>query len=62
MKVKVKVMAIVVGELGTVPKLSEKRLEEGDIRKMIETIPSTVVKIGYNIQKSSVDLGRLAVI
>ena len=43
MRVRVTVIAVVVGALGTVPKSSEKRLEELEIEERIETILTTAL-------------------
>ena len=39
----VKVIPIVVGALGTIPKCLEKRLEKLEIRERIETIQTTAL-------------------
>ena len=59
---KVKVIPIVVGALGTVPKGLEKSLENLEIRGRIEDHPEhCTAAICQNTQKSPGDLRRLAV-
>ena len=57
--IKVTVIPLVIGALGTVPKDLERGMEELEIRRRIKTMQT--VEIGLNTEKSPGDLRRLAV-
>ena len=57
---KMTVIPIVIGALGTIPKSLEQRLVEQEIRERIETnLDHSSVKIGLNTKKGFGDLKRL---
>ena len=59
---RVTVIPIIVGALGTVPKPLEKGLERLEIGGRIKSIHTlSIVEIGQNIQKGPAYLKRLAV-
>ena len=60
--IKVTVIPIVIGALGTITKELVQGLEDLEIREEVETIPNYgIIKIGQNTEKSAGDLRRLHV-
>ena len=57
---KVTIIPIVTGALGTVTEELVQGLEDLEIRERVETI-QTIIEIGQNTQKSPVNMRRLAV-
>ena len=58
---KVTVIPVIVGTLGTVSNGKEKIERIGNQRKNRDHLDHSIVKIGKNIQKSRLDLRRIAV-
>ena len=51
---------IVIGAVGTVTKELLKGLEDMEIRRLVETIKTTVIEISQNTEKRPGDLRRFA--